>query len=49
MNLWRWAPVPSGLPISAGSSSSVNALSDRQQLAVTSPESPDFHLPPEDH
>ena len=35
MDLWRWAPVPSDLPISAGSSTSVNVLSDRQQLAVT--------------
>ena len=39
MDLWRWAPVPSDLPISAGSSTSVNALSDRQQLAVTSSKS----------
>ena len=35
MDLWRWAPVPSDLPISAGSSTSVNDLGDRQQLAVT--------------
>ena len=35
MDLWRWAPVPSDLPISAGSSTSVNVLNDRQQLAVT--------------
>ena len=35
MDLWRWAPVPSDLPIPAGSSTSVNVLSDRQQLAVT--------------
>ena len=35
MDLWRWAPVPSDLPISAGSSTSVNALNDQQQLAVS--------------
>ena len=35
MDLWRWAPVPSDLHISAGSSTSVSVLSDRQQLAVT--------------
>ena len=35
MDLWRWAPVPSDLPIFAGSSTSVNVLSDRHQLAVT--------------
>ena len=35
MDLWRWAPVPSDLPIPAGSSTSVKELSDRQQLAVT--------------
>ena len=35
MDLWRWAPVPSDLPISAGSSTSNNVLSDRQELAVT--------------
>ena len=37
MDLWRWAPVPtSDSPIPAGSSTSVNALSDRELLAVTS-------------
>ena len=35
MDLCRWAAVPSDLPISTGSSTSVNVLSDRQQLAVT--------------
>ena len=35
MDMWRWEPVPSDLPIFAGSSTSVNVLSDRQQLAVT--------------
>ena len=35
MDLWPWALVLSDLPISAGSSTSVNVLSDRQQLAVT--------------
>ena len=29
MDLWRWAPVPSDSPIPAGSSTSVNVLSDR--------------------
>ena len=33
--MWRWAPVPSDSPISAGFSTSVNVLSDRQQLAGT--------------
>ena len=36
MDLWQWAPVPSDLPIYSGSFTSVNALSDRQLLAVTS-------------
>ena len=35
MDLWRWAPVPSDLPISSGFSISVTALSNRRQLAVT--------------
>ena len=35
MDLWRWAPVPSELPISAVSSTDVTVLRDRQQLAVT--------------
>ena len=35
MDLWRWEHFPSDLPNSTGSSTSVNALSDRQQLAVT--------------
>ena len=35
MDLWRWVSVPSDLPIYTGSSTSVNALGDRQQLAVT--------------
>ena len=35
MDIRRWAPVPSDLPISSGSSTSVDVLSDRQQLAVT--------------
>ena len=32
MDLWRWAPVPSGLPNFAGSSTSINALSDLSLL-----------------
>ena len=35
MDLWGWVLVPRGLPIYAGSSTSVNVLSDRQQLVVT--------------
>ena len=35
MDLWRWAPIPSALPNSSGSSTSDSVSSDRQQLAVT--------------
>ena len=35
MDLWRWAPVSSDTSFSAGSSTSVNLLSDRSQLAAT--------------
>ena len=35
MELWQLAPVLSDSQFSAGSSTSVNALSDRKQLAVT--------------
>ena len=46
MDPWRWAPVPSDLLISAGSSISVNVLSDRQQLAVTYTLIFNHHPPP---
>ena len=35
MDLWRWALVPGDLHISAGSSTYVSVLGDRQQLTVT--------------
>ena len=34
MDLWRWAPVPSGLPISAVSSTSVNAINVEELFGV---------------